>query len=446
MDCYLPAMQLLSRILLLSSLGALVSCALPDSPDVGNTARAGTDWLAKAETKYYKPKSGCPSYACGLNSPFIGHELNLSGKANQDAVRFVGAHHLDHGSVDVEVQGDELVAHVGGAELRGEELVGLTLDLEGEVEGQVLPISVKLVEVALVDMWARNPARHEPQVPMVPSYKFVYASPGIDNQLLCPSATEGAAEDPAGVSLAKEQVELFDAGRLDELERLNAELTSKNRSFHTVLFVGERFDYETAEIYEHDARDWVNWGCAGSSAAKLHLTGHTSAGNQRVGASEPLTPKLQQAMLYAYTATYCPGAPRMTVPGHPIRIAEVRGVLPRDGAVSFAPRAAGKVEALWGPDGVQCLSTPRLEASGHSVWTEIKEACGDAIPACPERDALSLADEAGTMLDDSIPVATLNLASDSCQNRCGTAGETWDCSPGCGLAGTCSSDYAALCP
>jgi len=241
------------------------------------------------------------------------------------------------------------------------------------------------------------------------------------------------------------QAALFDAGALSDLQELNEGLEGTGRPYHTVLFAGERFDFDTAEIYAHAQPRWFNWGCAGSSAAKLHLTGHTAAANARTGVASPATPDLMQAALYAFTATYCPGAPRLTVPGQPIRIAEVREVLDRDGEVSFDPRASGTVEAMWGPAGAQCLSMPRLESSGVDVSEHIQEAC-PSIPPCPDRATVMADDLAGKLLDPSSPMITLSLSLDSCQGRCGTAGSDWDCTPACVSAGTCGSDYADLCP
>ncbi len=390
---------------------------------------------------FFDERASCPSYSCGLNSPFIGHELSLAGDANDQDVKLLYAEHLKHGPATVQVLGDELVADAGGATISGHDLVGLRLVLEGEVDGLTVLLTAKLVEVATVRMWTDGLADVPP---MVPTYKFVYSAPGIANQLLCPAPKEGVAPDPDAISLAEVQGDLFDAGKLGDLWDLNEQLAGTDRAYHSVVFSGERFDFDTAEIYADDALDWFNWGCAGSSAAKLHLTGHTSAADARLGSATPVTPEIRQSVLYAYTAAYCPGGRLMTVPGHPIRLADVRGVLARDGEVSFAPRASGTVEALWGPEGAQCLSTPRLTTDGIDVWEEILQAC-PSLPPCPDGEEFISADQAGNLLHPWRPVATFNLAADSCQGRCGTAGPDWDCKPSCVSGGTCSSDYVHLC-
>lgn len=431
--------------------GSLVSgCDSPEGfEDVGDAARAGTyavddERTQQTQALYFAARPSCPTYMCGLNSPFIGHELNLDGVENDALVRFVEAHHPYYGPVKLEMEGDELVAHTAFGEERGADLVGLTLELEGLVEGEAVPLSVKLIEASWVSMWAVGSVGNPPVAPAVPSYKFVYSSPGIENQLLCPSPTEGAPEDTDEVMLAKIQAELFDEGAIADLWALNEGLQEGGHAYDSVLFAGERFDFDTAEIYAHGETRWFNWGCRGSSAAKLHLTGHTEAASMRLGVAKPPI-DLEQTMLYAYTATYCPGAPQMTVPGHPIRISEVRGVLPRDSDVSFHPQASGSVEALWGPSGVVCLSTPRLATDNLPVWSDIISAC-PAIPACPDRETTIAADVGGNLLNDTVSIMTLNLAEDSCSGRCGTAGSTWDCTPTCAASGTCGSDFDEVCP
>lgn len=431
----------LQPVVVLFSLGcSSIACdAAEPREDDADAARAAATPLDTVAA-YFAPRPSCPSYSCGLNSPFIGHELNLAGDPNDLDVKFLYAKDADRDLVTLHVEGDELVALSGERTLRGQDLLGLTLTLEGKVKGTAVPLSVELVEVANVQMWAEGPNGAS----AVPSYRFLYSSPGIERQLLCPSPTEGAAPDLDEIALARTQGELLAAGKLDDLKELNDQQAGTNRPYHTVVFSGERFDYDTARIYEHDATDWFNWGCSGSSAAKLHLSGHTAAAGERVGFDSPVTPEIQQAVLYAYTATYCPGGRRMTVPGHPLRLAEVRGVLARDGEVSFEPRASGTVEALWGPTGARCISTPRLETDGIYVWDEIGATC-PGIPQCPDRGTIMEADAYGQLLDPLISVVTFNLDPDSCQGRCGTDGPDWNCKPTCVSEGTCGSDYAELC-
>ena len=168
---------------LLVSLGCISIGCDPPAPieDGAGTSRTGT-FIEQVETKYFAKKPSCPSYSCGLNSPFIGHELNLDGAPNGALVRYTGAQHLDHGTVSVEVAGDELIARVGASVLTGADLVGLSLELEGEVDGATVALTAKLVEFAWVPMWTTGVA-DEP--PVVPSYKFVYASPGIGIKSSC---------------------------------------------------------------------------------------------------------------------------------------------------------------------------------------------------------------------------------------------------------------------
>ncbi|MBV1859771.1 MAG: hypothetical protein KUG77_15270, partial [Nannocystaceae bacterium] len=228
-------------------------------------------------------------------------------------------------------------------------------------------------------------------------------------------------------------------------QALNEEQEETSLAHHAVLFAGERFDFETAEITDEGETSWFNWGCAGSSAAKLHLTGHTSAAALHMPAVEPASHDLKQTVLYAYTATYCPGAPRMTEPGHPLRLAEVREVLSRDGNVSFHPQASGTVEGIWGPNGLECLSHPRLENLQPGIWDDIAANC-PLIPPCDDRATVVANDMSKNLLDVSTPVITFNLSDDSCQGGCGSASAgACSCALGCAASGTCCDDYADVC-
>lgn len=410
---------------------SLVGCDTPDTfDDPGSEAR---NYVA-VRTRYFAAPS-CPTYSCGFNSPFIGHELNVGGEANAQGVSVLGAKHIKYGEVSIGVDGDALFAETEDGPLWGVDLVGLAIQLQGVVDGEPVAMTAKLVEVSEATMWVR-PVGQQVQTP---SYKFLYEADGIEAHTLCPAPTEGEEADADALARVALQSSAFDSGDLGTLLDLNPQASGEH-DFHAVLFSGERIIDEKAEIYSDSDFEWFNIGCAGSSAAKLHLSGHTRGADQRLNSPEtPVT--MKQAALYSFTGTYCPGAERLTVPGQPLRIADARGNIERTNAASFEPRAAGTVEALWGPDGVVCMTTPRMAKEDPGVWDAIEDQCGE-VPACPSRDAIADADEAGTLLTGTTSIISFNLSPESCMAS--PAPTSCHCELACEADGSCCEDYVDL--
>lgn len=430
-------MRPLQAALCVSLGSAFVACDSSDAPivdDPGSVERA-SDTREATRTRYFRWRP-CPTYSCGFNSPFIGHELNLEGEPNADGISISDVTHFDYeGSVKLSVIGDSLIGHVDGDELIGDALLGLSLHLKAEVEGQTVELTAKLVGVGYEPMWIWDVG----QAPEVTSYKFVYETHDIDYQMLCPSPEEGAEPDEEALSFTALQVEAFNEGDFSALLDLNKKNPEASRPYHAVLFSGDRFDLETSEIFDEGNEKWFNIGCKGSSAAKLHLTGNTSAASKNSESIREATFAEKQAALYAFTGTYCPGSPRLTVPGQPLRMADHAGLLERSSPASFEPRASGTVEAIWGPEGIVCLKEMRRYADDPSVLDELEAHCG-LPPACPSREEIMEADLGGDLLDVTTPVITFNLSSESCQ----ALPDSCNCDPECETAGTCCEDYVDI--
>lgn len=340
----------------------------------------------------FRARSRCTLTDCGTNSPFIGHELALrAGKPNTEGVRFVSASHLcadKPAKIAVAVIDDELYVTVDGVALGTSDLPGLVLTLDDDGTR----IAVTLLEVSEMPMWV-----DDGEV-VVPSYKFIYEANG-KTELLCPYPSEGEPGDPEGLDAARER-----------LAKVCDRDTPNDLAYHAVLFAGDRYDPETAEVAT-DPIDpvWFNWGCRGSAAAKLHLTGHTRAADVRLGHSTSHVAK--QAALYAFTATYCPGTERFTVPGQALRYADVRGLLPRDGDNSFLPSALGTIDAVWTETGAFCIGDPRRAADEPGVRGDIAAAC-PKIPACADRIDPESPDPNASLLALARPIVTFNLCGD----------------------------------
>jgi len=152
--------------------------------------------------------------------------------------------------------------------------------------------------------------------------------------------------------------------------------------YHALVFEGERIDAAHKTVGATlDAR-WFNIGCAGSTLAKLHLTGHTQAAKAD-GFSTTILER--QTMLKMLSADYCGTGRAFTVGGQPLHWADDHGTM----TVGILDNS---LEAEWGPNGASCLNTPRVVANptatslqyfpdAATVASEIAHTCrGGVVP------------------------------------------------------------------
>ena len=158
------------------------------------------------------------------------------------------------------------------------------------------------------------------------------------------------------------------------------------RPGEVVIFEGERFDVERLRVGDQLEPEWINFGCAKHTLAKMFLLRETIAQNPArdwAGA---------QATFNMLVGRYCGGTTSLTVPGVPL--VWKGGVLD-----DYLEQPIG-VEARWNEDGATCLGTPRLAVhhdqaiqdahfGGADIATAIADACGGVLPPPCDPDLAS---------------------------------------------------------
>src|SRR5207302_89273 len=123
-------------------------------------------------------------------------------------------------------------------------------------------------------------------------------------------------------------------------------------AFHAVVFEGDRIDAWQKTVATTIEASWFNIGCAGSTLAKMQLTGHTHVGLQDGLAT---TMDQRQTMLKMLAADYCGNGTPYTVAGQPLHWADEYNWM--------HAMASDALEARWTSAGADCLNTPRIEAN-----------------------------------------------------------------------------------
>lgn len=282
---------------------AFGGCALPDAePDLGQVEQ----------------HAGCPSWKCGENSPLIDsfgfHELSLDGVVNAEGFRYVGF--TKNGTnYDLRITNGWMTAQHGVTILGGNALKDSLLWV---TYGGQTTYAIKIQAVDTTFFWA------------VPS---------------------GGTYLP--VQTFTLQWTMLNNGALGKWADLcafppNHDDTLGMDVHDTLIFEGDRIDAKSKTITGYDSR-WINFGCAGSTLAKLHLTGHTEAAGVF---GFPTKVEQRQTMLKMLSADYCGDGTPFTVAGMPLQWADDNGWMKIG--------AASDLEARWGPRGATCLMKPRV--------------------------------------------------------------------------------------
>jgi hypothetical protein len=150
--------------------------------------------------------------------------------------------------------------------------------------------------------------------------------------------------------------------------------------YETLIFVGDRVDTDKITIEKEPSELWINFGCAGRTLAKLHLTRNTTSSNK---GSDPLG---NQATLKMFSGDYCGTGDPITVSGTPIRW---QGGLVKYGATP------GSLEARWSHEGATCVKDLRLIPNPAPLffpnpWASVLQYCNP--PSCQNDDPWDMAD------------------------------------------------------
>jgi hypothetical protein len=153
----------------------------------------------------------------------------------------------------------------------------------------------------------------------------------------------------------------------------------ENPGIRAIVFTGDNYDPVTKKITLGAVTNgWMNIACQKSAPYKMHLIGHTTAAQARLGIKTSLDKR--QAMLNAWTMNACGTGTAFTIQGTPITLTESQFLLPAGSPYLMAPVST---EAIWGPDGAVCLDTPRVP-SGTTLddqLANIQDECG-VLPSC----------------------------------------------------------------
>jgi hypothetical protein len=266
--------------------------------------------------------AGCAPWQCANSSEvlhYLLHELHLFGEPNaQDMTLPVG----DSGRAQLYANGDKYDLHVEDnrfvgkskqGDVQGLGLIGAELDV---LKGGDLLYTITIRSVREIDY----PVGEKGSVEL---YKLTRRVPG--------SVDELPACNSPDYPLVKGDADLHD---MDPDE--------------TLIFAGDRIDPVQMTTSHEADNGWFNFGCAGHTLAKLHLTRNTIASNG--GASW----EQRQATFKMFVGDYCGKGVPITVAGAPIRW--------EGGLVKYAP-TPDKLEAHWTAEGAKCVNTMRLEAN-----------------------------------------------------------------------------------
>jgi hypothetical protein len=153
----------------------------------------------------------------------------------------------------------------------------------------------------------------------------------------------------------------------------------------TVVFAGDFYDTKYART--SCDRDWINFGCAGNTLAKLLLTRNTCESQERPPhADEQELEYQRQATLKLLIADYCDKGAHFTVSGQPL--------VWTGGLVTHFAAEPTTLEARWDQNGAICLHEPRLSANPApdagfppNIWDAIVQLCGaQTPPSCANVD------------------------------------------------------------
>lgn len=339
----------------------LLSCAVEETAEEAAHSPAESASVAAVGGDGGK----CAPDFCGMNSPELSdgffHEMNLDGRANAEGYSFTtvrkgGAYY----KLDV-IAGRITGRLIGGLPGSVPTLSGIALNGVEATIKRVHPETGEVTYRTLVfdgytrttDFWAKL-SGGSPATP-IETYRFKLVYPSGITTYLCRNGAEFV--DPSASVRAMPE-------------------------HHALVFEGERIDVETLTISPAIDPQWVNFGCAETALAKMHLTGHTRAA-QLAGFDTTIGER--QTMLKMLTADYCGLGIPFTVAGQRVRWTDDRGSL------TVAPTETKVMEARWSVNGATCLNVPRVDAHPTEASREvfpngvaalIARTCLSQLPAC----------------------------------------------------------------
>jgi hypothetical protein len=311
----------------------------------------------------------CPPWGCA-NSPEVMHygmhEANLFGKRDHNGLSLQRGGPNKRAQIwsaagvpyDLYIEKNRFigVSHDGQSTLHGQAL--LLAELHVVRKGQPF-YNITIRRVREIKFLVGKPDPIE-----VYSLTWHYPGTGLN-------ASKGVCNGPPSSQTRKDRGEMLDM--------LHDE---------TLIFAGDRIDSTAMTLNRDPDFDWFNFGCAGHTLAKLHLTRNTIT-------SQPEDDWAgRQATLKMLVGDYCGNGTPITESGTPLRW--------QSELMPYFP-TPGSIEARWDEFGAKCLSKPRLGESSPNfpdVWGAIEAACTTLPPTC---DNTNVYDFAGYRRVSAIP-------------------------------------------
>jgi len=318
-------------------LALLCSCVIADSED-----EAATSEVAQ------QLRPDCDEWGCGTNSPNVDsfgfHELSERGLPNAQGFYIT---RFEKNGVDYKI--DVSKGHLRGLRstgtLYGNALVGAQIWVNHKSAGAYV---IRIADVAGAPLWA----------------KLTSQSIWVETYLLKWTRVYNGVPSTRWLNTCQDPIK--DMGM---------------QAYHSVLFEGDRIDAKAKKLFGVDT-SWFNVGCAGSTLAKMYLTGHTEAS---IAYGFTTTLDERQTALKMFSADFCGDGAAFTVGGTPLQWMDDKGWMDYTGPV--------KLEARWTAAGASCLNTPRitdLALIDVGDYPDIDAAllahCGYKLPACEPDD------------------------------------------------------------
>jgi hypothetical protein len=314
---------------------------------------------------------GCNDFTCE-NSPELLYRgfrgLRKSGEPNEQGMWIYSEEgrpqlYDRYGSGwDLDVVNNRIIGRYGHFELSGEDLKGAEIIIEQDNQP---PFVIHIDAVRTIEFPFGTPEQLD-------AYTLSWHHEG---------------DPPAPFSSERRLCNAMPFPETDETDE-NADQLLGLRSEETVVFAGDYYDIERMTTTCDD--DWINFGCAGQTLAKLLLTRNTCGSQESPdGADEEQLARERQATLKLLVADYCGTGAHNTVSRQPLVWA--------GGFVGLA-HVPTSLEARWDENGAICVERPRLvenppppgsgfPTSTSGIWSLIEEGCdGHRPPECDNDD------------------------------------------------------------
>jgi hypothetical protein len=309
------------------------SCVVPD-PDV--------EEVAVEEQNVLGTKPNCDETGCGMNSPYLDtygfHFLYQDGSINPQGFRITAFERF----------GTPLTLKVVDGRITGIDASNVVY-AETTLNGAKFHISyngtpmfrIMINGYETMFSWAEN-ARGQRM--RVRTYRFKWETVSDPNKFYDLCSNPG----------------------VDETLGMN--------EHHTLVFEGDVIDANAKKVLPTINNNVINFGCAGGTLAKQHLTGHTEVAARQgfVTTYDERTTNLKML-----SADYCGNGKAFTIGGQPLQWSDHRSW------VDVVPPLGGSVvrEALWSTAGAVCLNKPRLVANASAFGTAMYGNIETAIAA-----------------------------------------------------------------